>query len=457
MKEEFLHYLWKYCLYDSDKLIDNEGNKVTVIHPGEYNRDSGPDFFNARLRIAGTEWAGNVEIHIKASHYDSHGHNADPAFDNVILHVVAENDKPVFNTRGENILTVPLVFDHFLYEKYVELLNNPLVIACQTELKSLDSFFIRHWLNALAIERIEEKSGQVRKIFMETGSDWEETFYRVLARYFGFRVNTEPFEMLAASLPFRIIRRHSDNRFQVEALLFGTAGLLDEGLFREAVNDGYYKDLIKEYRILSAKYSIRPMHGWMWKFARLRPANFPTIRISQLAGMLTVTGGMFSKVLEISNINYMRKLFEVSASDYWNDHFVFGRKSRSSSRVTGSQATDIFLINAVIPVIFVYGRYRDEMSICERALSFLEEIGPEQNSIIDEWRSAGVVAESAFCSQALIQLRNNYCKKRRCLSCRIGAKLISLGRNLKSQNELMLEPPPTPSRPAVGTGSKGGL
>jgi hypothetical protein len=246
--------------------------------------------------------------------------------------------------------------------------------------------------------------------------------------------------MLAASLPFRIIRKHSDNRFQVEALLFGTAGLLDEGLFREALNDGYYKDLIKEYRILASKYSLRSLHGWIWKFSRLRPANFPTIRISQLAGMLTVTGGLFSKVLEVSDIKHLKELFEVSASEYWNDHFVFGRKSRSSSKVTGSQATDIFLINAVIPVIFVYGRYRDEISICERALSFLEDISPEENSIIDEWRSAGVAAESAFCSQALIQLRNNYCKKRRCLSCRIGAKLISLGRSLKSQNELMLEP-----------------
>jgi hypothetical protein len=218
--------------------------------------------------------------------------------------------------------------------------------------------------------------------------------------------------------------------------------MLDEELFREAVYDGYYKELIKEYSILSAKYSLRPLHGWMWKFARLRPANFPTIRISQLASMLTVTGGLFSKVLEADSIKDLKELFEVSASEYWNDHFVFGRKSRSSAKVTGSQATEIFLINAVIPVVFVYGRYRDEISICERALSFLEEISPEENSIIDEWRSAGIIAESAFCSQALIHLRNSYCKKRRCLSCRIGVKLISLGQSLKNQNELILEPTP---------------
>ena len=440
MKEEFLHYLWKYNLYNADKLIDNEGNKIIVIHPGEYNRDSGPDFFNARLRITGTEWAGNVEIHTRASHFDNHGHNLDPAFDNVILHVVAENDRQVYNTRGEEVLTAELKFDSVLYEKYTDLVNNPFVIACQPESSSLDSFFIRHWLNALVIERLEERSVQIMKIFSETGNDWEETFYRILTRYFGFRVNTEPFEMLASSLPFRIIRKHIDNRFQVEALLFGTAGMLDEDLFKEALNDDYYVALIREYKILSAKYSLRPLHGWIWKFARLRPANFPTIRISQLAAMLAVTGGLFSKVIEAVDIKKLKELFEVTASEYWDEHFVFGRKSRSYAKITGSQATDIFLINAVIPSIFVYGKYRDDREVCERALSFLEDIYPEENSIINEWQSAGVTAESAFYSQALIHLRNNYCRKRKCLDCRIGAKLVSLGRTLRKQDELMLEP-----------------
>jgi hypothetical protein len=440
MKEEFLHYLWKYRLYDPDDLIDNEGNKIIVIHPGEYNRDSGPDFFNARLNIAGTEWAGNVELHILASHFISHGHNTDPAYDNVILHVVAEKDMQVYNTRGEELLTVKVVFDPDLYEKYTDLVNNPLVIACQTELLNLDSFFIRHWLNALVIERLKEKSGQILKVFEETGNDWEETFYRILARYFGFRVNTEPFEMLAATLPFRIIRKHSDNRIQVEALLFGTAGLLEEGLFREALNDDYYISLLREFKILSSKYSIHPLHGWIWKFARLRPANFPTVRLSQLAAMLTVSGGLFSKIMEAGDIKQIKELFEVSASEYWDDHFIFGKKSRTYSKIAGTQATDIILINAVIPIVFVYGRYMDQRYIFEKAVSFLEEISPEENSIIKEWLSAGIFAESAFYSQALIQLRNYYCKKRRCLECRIGAKLISMGKSLRKHDELMLEP-----------------
>ena len=439
MKEEFLHYLWKYGLNDPDKLTDSDRNKIIVIHPGEYNRDSGPDFFNARISVAGTVCAGNVEIHTRSSHFDNHGHHNDPAFNNVILHIVAENDKRVFNAKGEELLTIEIAFDPALYEKYTLLVNNPYIIACQNEIKKLDNIFIRQWLNSLVIERFQGKSELILKIFFETGNDWEETFYRLLTRYFGFRVNTEPFEMLATALPFRIIRKHADNRFQIEALLYGTAGMLEEGLFKEALSDEYYRDLIKEYRILSAKYSLQPIHGWVWKFSRLRPANFPTVRISQLAAMLSVTGGLFSKVLEATDTGQLKEVFEVTASQYWDDHFVFGKKSRKVVKNTGSQATDIFLINAVIPVIFVYGHSRDGQYICERALAFLENIHAEENIIIREWKSAGIVAESAFYSQALIQLRNEYCRKRKCLDCRIGSKLISLGKRLKEHDELLLE------------------
>jgi hypothetical protein len=440
MKEEFLHYLWKYSLYDPEKLFDSEGKLIIVINPGEYNHDSGPDFFNARLIIDNTEWAGNVEIHIRSSDFDIHSHNIDPAFDNIILHVVAENDKKVFNSRGEEILTSSLVYNPELYEKYIELVNNPFIIACQGEVNKLDAFYIRHWLGSIVIERLREKSEHIMKILSVTGNDWEETFYRLLSRYFGFRVNTEPFEMLASALPFRIIRKHSDSRFQIEALLYGTAGMLDEGLFKEALNDRYYTDLIKEYKILSAKYSLRPVHGWIWKFSRLRPANFPTLRISQLAAMLSVAGGIFSRTLEAGTIHDLRNLFEVTASEYWDNHFVFGKVSRSYPKNTGSQATDILLINAIIPSIFVFGKYRDSNEICEKAITFLENIDPEENIIIKEWQSAGIDADTAFITQGLIQLRNSYCKKRRCLDCGIGNKLLMLGRNLKRSEDLMLEP-----------------
>ncbi|NMC37318.1 MAG: DUF2851 family protein [Bacteroidales bacterium] len=440
MKEEFLHYLWKYSLYDKDSLVDNENNKIIVMNPGEYNRDSGPDFFNARINIAGTVWAGNVEIHSRASNFNSHGHNHDHAFDNVILHVVGENDKRIFNARGNELLTVEIKFDPSLYDRYVALINNPAVIACQDYSGMIDRFVVRHWLHYLLIERLQQKSSAIMKIFTETGNDWDETFYRVLTRYFGFRVNTDPFEMLATTLPFKIIRKHADNRLQIESLLFGTAGMLEEGLFRDALADEYYRSLIREFRILSGKYSITPIHGWLWKFSRLRPVNFPTVRISQLAAMLSVAGGLFSRILESDNICQMRRLFEVDSSSYWNEHYIFGRKSKPIPKATGLQAAELLLVNAVIPLLFVYGQYSGKNETCVKALDFLDGLRPESNTVIDDWSKSGIEAESAFESQALIHLRDEYCRKRRCLECRIGLTIISSGKDLKKEEELILEP-----------------
>ena len=427
-------------MYDTEKLVDPDGAKIIVINPGEYNRDAGPDFFNARINIDGTEWAGNIEIHIRSSHFDSHGHQNDPAYNNVILHVVAENDKIVFNSRGEELLTVALRFNSELYTKYLQLVNTPYIIACQDEIKKIENIFISNWLSSLVVERLSKKEEMILNILAETSTDWEETFYRLLSRYFGFRVNTEPFEMLARSLPFKIIRKHADNRFQIEALLFGMAGFLEEGLFKEALSDQYYIDLIKEYRMLSAKYSLHPMHGWLWKFSRLRPANFPTIRISQLAAMLSVTGGLFSNILEATEVSQLNSLFEVKASEYWDSHYVFGKRTRESVKNTGVQATDIMLINAVIPVLFLYGKLRYRPDLSERALEFLDKIPAEENSITEEWKIAGIKAESAFSSQALLQLRNEYCKRRRCLRCHIGSRLICMGTSLIEESDLMLEP-----------------
>jgi hypothetical protein len=314
-----------------------------------------------------------------------------------------------------------------------------MTIACQKDLLNTGSLLINQWLDCLAVERIEKKSATITSLLDKTDYDWEEVFYRMLCRYFGFRVNTEPFEMLANSLPFRIIRKHSDSIFQIEALLFGAAGILDEGLFRESINDDYYKALLKEYKILSAKYTINSIHGWIWKFSRLRPANFPTIRISQLARMLTTTGGLFRKVLEVDKPVLMRRIFDVEASEYWNDHFVFGKKCRKAVKRVGSQAVDILIINAVVPVTFLYGRYKDRQDICEKSLCFLQDIKPESNVIVREWKSVGILSSSAFQSQALLQLRTEYCSKRRCLDCRIGNKLISMGKELKPNEDLMLE------------------
>lgn len=441
MKEEFLHYLWKHRLYDACNLLDNSGNRIEVFHPGDYNRDSGPDFFNARISTGGITWAGNIEIHLKASHFISHGHNTDPAYNNIILHVVAENDRAVLNSRGEQLPTAVLNFDPLLYDNYLRLVGNPTAVACHDSIGNIDELIFRSWITALGIERLQSKTEHILGVYRQTGCDWDETLYRIIARYFGFRVNTEPFEMLASAIPFRIIRRHADDRMRIEALMYGTAGMLDKGIFREAVNDDYFISLVREYSVLQAKYSLRPLHGWIWKFSKLRPANFPTVRISQLASMLVVTGGLFSRITEASCISEISELISAGASDYWTDHYVFGKKSKSRSGRPGTQAVDLLLINALIPVMFVYGSERKRDDICERAVGFLESVEAERNSVITDWNKSGVKPANAFESQALLELRNSYCRKRRCLECRIGNIIIASGRQLTNHTDLILEPP----------------
>ncbi|HVN57816.1 MAG TPA: DUF2851 family protein [Bacteroidales bacterium] len=439
MKEEFLHFVWKYQLFDPSSLTDNTGSQIEVISTGDYNHDAGPDFFNSRLRIGGTEWAGNVEIHIKSSDFELHGHHRDHSFDNVILHVVWENDRRVRNARGREVLTSAIRVSGSVHDKYLNLVNNPAVIACQDEIGKCDRFFIACWLKALMVERLSGKCGFIETIYRETGNDWEETFYRLVCRYFGFRVNTGPFEMLSAALPYKVIKKHSDNLFQVESLLFGTAGLLDEGLFKSTTEDRYFLELSKEFRVLSSKYSLNPVHGWLWKFSRLRPVNFPTIRLSQLSSLLCTAGGMFSRTIESKDPGELKKLFEVTASSYWTDHYVFGKSSRPVMKRTGEMALKILLINTVIPIIFAYGKSRGERSFSDRSVEFLEKIGPESNSVISEWESAGIHPGSAADTQALVQLKTCYCRKRRCLDCRIGQRIIASGAILKNPEEVIME------------------
>lgn len=440
MKEEFLHFAWKNGLYIKESLRSPDGDLIEVLNPGEYNRDSGPDFFNARIRYNGIEWAGNVEVHLKASHFEAHGHNRDHAYDNTILHVVADDDKKVFTAAGNMLVNAVIRTEDEVLERYKNLVNNPLSIACQEALPGTDKFIISNWINALTVERLEEKYFKVREIFNSTGNDWEETFYRVISRYFGFRVNREPFEMLSVAVPLKLLRKHSDNLLQVEALLFGAAGMLEEGLFREAVKDDYYRDLAREFRVLKSKYGIKPVHGWLWKFSKLRPVNFPTIRISQMASLISLHHGLFMFITEAGQAEELKRLFKIKASGYWDNHYVFGRKSSKQDKNTGEDAVNIFLINAVIPVLFAYGKYHGNDEICSRALNFLENLPPENNRIVREWREAGIEPVSAFDTQGLLRLKECYCSRRRCLECRIGAVNIIKGSVLKRNEELILEP-----------------
>ncbi len=440
MKEEFLQWLWKNCYYSSLLEAGDSSGNLEVLYPGDYNNDSGPDFFNTRLIISGTQWAGNTEVHINSSDWFRHGHHTDHSYDNVILHVVYHNDADAFTASGRRLTSVEVRFDSTMWDNYLSLVNSPNVFACSEYLGNIDHLFLHRWLHLLGEERLRRKSSDVSVVMSQTGDDWEETLYRMISRYFGYRVNTDPFSMLATRLPLRVLRKHADSLVQTEALLFGTAGMLDPVLFDEAVSDEYYQLLSREFRILSVKYSLQPLDGWIWKFHRLRPANFPTLRISQLAALLSSTSGLFSSVLNCSTVDELRSLFSVKASGYWDSHYSFGHESRNKSKNAGDKSVDLILINAIAPLLYHYGKQKGLNEWCELSEELLETLPSENNRLISDYTSAGIMSESAFISQALIELRSHYCRCHMCLECHIGAKLIASGDEIRRSESLFMEP-----------------
>ncbi|MEW6468090.1 MAG: DUF2851 family protein [Bacteroidota bacterium] len=422
MNEEFLHYIWKYRLFGHSDLRTQDGAPLQIIRPGEHNRDAGPDFFNARMRIGPTVWAGNVEIHVRSSEWEKHGHSSDKAYDNILLHVVYEHDAEVFRKNKEKIPVLELKgrLDRRVYARYLDFKLSRSAVPCGRLIGTVPPLQVSSWLDRMLAERLERRSADILQRLALSKNNWEETFYLLMARNFGFKVNAEAFEQLAGSLPYRVVSKCRQNRMRAEALLFGQAGLL-EGKFREA----YPRGLQKEYAHLRKKFGLKPMDAHIWRFLRLRPVNFPTIRLSQFAGLLTGPGHLFSRVLEVKNAKELRGLLSVEASDYWLDHFLFGRRSPKRSRRLGDEAIDNVIINTIAPLLFVYGRYKKEDLYCERALSLLERTDAEDNAIVRKWAELGIKVKDAYRSQALIELRNEYCAHKKCLDCGIGSRILS--------------------------------
>jgi hypothetical protein len=443
MKEEFLHFIWKNRLFDSNNLKTVDGNQVEVVDPGDYNRDSGPDFFNSRIIIDNTEWAGNVEIHLLSSHWHSHGHHKDHAYDNVILHVVWKHDYRAFTASGQNIETLEITWDKSISNRYEEYISKPYTIACSGDIQKVETIIIRQWINRLAVQRLLDKSDRIKVELEETCNDWEEVLYRLLSKYFGMNVNSDPFYLLSKITPLSIIRKHISNPVQVEALLFGQAGMLHKGLFLKAVDDDYYRLLVREYSVLSAKYSLVPMDGWTWKFHRMRPANFPTIRISQLANLLLNHQHLFSLVKMAGSYQQLSALFDCGTSIYWQSHYTFGKEVSRKEKRVGDSAISGLIINCLLPLLFLYGRENSDQDYCERAIDIAENMSPEQNLIVKEWAKAGIKSFSAFESQGLLELKERFCKNRACLNCHIGTKLISLSKDSDPRERLILEDPKT--------------
>jgi hypothetical protein len=425
--EKFLHYLWKYRLFDEEKLHSSDDEKIQVLDLGMPNNDAGPDFQNAKIKIGNTLWVGNVEIHVKSSDWYHHGHDRDKSYDNVILQVVLHDDKKVMRTTGEVVPTTEIKFPDYLLKNYRHLLENEAWIACENELNKVDPFVIDFWLSKLTIERLENKSEAIKKEMHLNQNNWEVSFYHKLARNFGFKVNSEPFELLAKSLPLKIISKHKDDLFQLEALFFGQAGFLNQ----KVLHDEYHQKLFEEYRYLKKKWQLKPLEKHLWKFSRLRPGNFPTVRIAQFCALINKSKRLFSLILDKRNFNELSALFEVKPSVYWQTHYRFLKESRKKEYKLGKNAFNILVINTIVPFLFVYGQQQNKQEYKERALDFLLKLPPEKNAIIKKWEKLGIQSSNAYYTQALLQLKNEYCNIKRCLDCQIGNAIIKKSGHVK--------------------------
>lgn len=422
MQEEFLHYLWKYRLIHLP-LVTTCGEEVEIIHPGNHNHNAGPDFFNARIKIAQTVWAGNVEIHVKSSDWIKHGHQTDKAYNTTVLHVVYEDDFPIYLHEDEPLPTLEIAskFDSNLYENYINLIKSHLWIPCLSSIARTDSFIINQWLGALVIERLENKVIAYENLLKQNNNNWEESFYQSLAKYFGFGLNGTPFLLMAQTLANGVLAKHKDQLLQIEALLFGQAGML-QGNFA----DDYPRQLQQEYSFLQKKFHLKPIGGHLWSFFRLRPSNFPTIRIAQFAALIHRSSALFSKIIESGEITGIVHLMDVEASDYWADHYVFDKKSTRKRKKLGESAIRLLIINTVIPFLFLFSQKNAKDAYAEKAIRWLESLPAENNSVIQKFQKAGVSASSASQSQALLHLKSECCDKKRCLDCAIGYALLKM-------------------------------
>jgi len=421
IKEDFLHYLWKYKLYNTSNLTTVDGDVIEVLNSGLHNTDAGPDFFNGKIKIGKTTWAGNIEIHVKSSDWLKHNHQSDKAYHNVILHIVYQYDKPILDSNNNPIPTLELkdIIDEKLLTRYDDLIKSKDWIPCGNQIKMVDTFTLNTWLSRLAIERLERKSEEIQQTLNQNKNDWEQTFYQYLFKYFGLKVNAFPFEQLAKNTPLKIKEKH-DQLLSIEALFYGQAGFLED-----EIKDEYYLKLQKEYQFLKAKFKLNPLDKSCWKLLRLRPANFPTIRISQLANLLRNNPRLFSKIIEAKNVTEIQQYFKVNASKYWDKHYQFGEETTTvSTKNLGINTINNIIINVIIPFTFVYGKFKQNEELVEKALILLEKTKPENNIIVKTWKDLGVNSINALQTQSLIELKNNYCSPKKCLNCSIGNNIL---------------------------------
>ena len=429
--EKLLHYVWKHKIWPLGELLTTDGRNIEIVDPGLYNRrNAGPDFFNAKVKIGSTLWVGNVEIHDRASDWYQHGHDHDTAYDNVVLHVVGIADTDVMNSRHEYLPQMVLEVPTAVKENYEELLRTDYYPPCYKIRPDLTPLTVHAWMAALQTERLEQKTEAIKQRAEQADGSWEDAYFMTLARNYGFGINGDAFEQWARHISLSAVGKHRDDLFQVEAIFMGQAGLLDLQAIPEryqttALNEEYFTRLRNEYQFLAHKFSMKPMDFVAWRFLRLRPQNFPHIRISQLANLYYERKAGLSQLLECESVEAIQQLLSTHVTPYWETHYVFGSESTRSTKQLSSASLNLLTINTAIPMLFAVGRHRRKEEYCDRAFDLLEQLKAESNHIVKMWKECGLEARSAGDSQALIQLKREYCDKRDCLRCRIGYEYLS--------------------------------
>lgn len=424
MNEKLLQFIWQFQYYNKGELTVTTGEPLQINFPGQLNFNQGPDFLDARIRIGKTKWAGNIELHIKASGWNRHKHQYDKNYDNVVLHVVWEDDSA---QSEESFPGIPLLelksrIPLLLLQRYRELMKTASFIPCEKMIYAVKPLTWRSWKDRLVTERLMRKTALVDDCLRENNQHWEETFWRLLARNFGIKVNAAAFEAIARTIPVKLLAKHKQQLQQIEAFLFGQAGLLEE-----KINDPYYILLQKEYRFLKGKYDLQPVHQPV-HFLRMRPGNFPTVRLAQLAALVQQSAHLFSVIREAENVKQVRDLLNVTANDYWHYHYRFGETSVYRQKKTGDSMISNIIINTICPLLFTYGKYHDDQHYKDKAVKWMEETAAEENTITKGFAHIGIENRNAADSQALTELKNEYCTKRRCLECGVGNALLKGGK-----------------------------
>ena len=427
--EQLLHYTWKHRLWPAGTMLTTDGSEVEVIDPGLHNRNQGPDFFNAKVKIGGRLWVGNVEIHDRTTDWYRHGHDRDTAYDNVVLHVVGTADGEVHTTTGQPIPQLQLSVPPRVADHYQQLMQTDQYPPCYAIIPSLSQLMVHSWLSALQTERLEQKTQAIARRAERLNGSWEDAFFVTLARNYGFGINGDAFEAWAGNVPLTAVGKHRDDLFQIEAIFMGQAGLLDEASIpprhrNEALADGYFERLRNEYQYLSHKFSLTPIDRKLWRFLRLRPQNFPHIRISQLANLYYERRTSLSALADCTTLERLQEQMQTRVTPYWQTHYTFGPASARSEKQLSAASLSLLVINTCIPMLFAYGRHTSDERLCDRAFDFLEQLKAEQNHIVRMWRDCGLEVKTAADSQALIQLKREYCDRRDCLRCRFGYEYL---------------------------------